>query len=163
MRTFALAVIIAAFAAPASAITPQQAKDEAHNWVVTRADIIQDRILECVTEGNPHVCHTGWAASVTANTDPADPALATQTLDDLGFYTEHVCGGCYTGNGTFAEAGIGIPATAPINFRINIHYNGQWGVELVIRVKYDGVEYERGYGKGIAEPFTWREVVDAIP
>lgn len=36
------------------------------------------------------------------------------------------------------------------------------GVQLVVRIQYDGTIYERGYGRGIFSGFAWREV-EALP
>jgi hypothetical protein len=73
---------------------------------------------------------------------------------------ETPCGNCFDPTrATFDEAGIVIPATAPINARIRImRSTAGWGVVVVIKIKYDGVEYESGYGRGIASGFGWREV-----
>ena len=140
------------------AITLQEAQTEAHNWIVARQDAILDRVETCIGE-NPRKCHTAWAATTTPNTAPTDSQLATVTLDDPGRLYSTSCGNCYVDEGTFAQAGINIPATAPINAKLNIARNKQgWGVQLVIRIRYDGVLYERGYGRGIFEGFAWRQV-----
>ena len=139
------------------AITPAQAKAEAEAWVLSRQEAILDRVMTCITE-NPYLCHTAWAASTTPNTAPSDSALATVTLDDPGRLD--VCG-APTGEGTFSAAGIAIPATAPINAKLNIAKGpGGWGAQLVIEVKYDGVLYQRAYGRGIFEGFDWTEVTE---
>lgn len=162
MRTFA-SLLLLLLAVPAGAITLGEATTEAHQWVVARQDAILSRIETCITEGSPRLCHTAWAASTTANTVAADSALATTTLDDPGRQLVTGCGTCFDpSQGTFAAAGIAIPATAPLNAKINIARGpGGWGVQLVVRIKYEGTEYERGYGRGIFESFAWREVVVA--
>lgn len=156
-------VFLLAFVAagPSIAITLEEAQSEAHTWTVTRQDAIQNRVDDCIAEGNPRICHTAWAASVLPNTAPADSALATVTLDDPGRYMTTPCGDCYDSNsGTFALAGISIPATAPLNAKINIagSESQTWGVQLVIRIQFDGTVYERGYGRGIFSGFAWREL-----
>jgi len=160
MRTFVLCfAIVACGAISANAITLEEAQAEAHAWTIARAEIIQDRVIECISEGNPRLCHTAWAASATPNTAPADSSLATVTLDDPGRLVTGPCDTCYIDQGKFSQAGINIPATAPINAKINIAKSpGGWGAQLVIRIRYDGVLYERGYGKGIFDGFSWREV-----
>jgi hypothetical protein len=158
-----IALLLALLASPAAAqITLQEAQAEAHQWIIARQDTILDRIQTCIVEGNPRVCHTAFAASVTANTDPSDSALATITLDDPGQPVSTLCGDCFDPTkGTFAIAGIAIPATAPVNARVDIARSKQgWGVQVVIRIRYDGVLYERGYARGILEGFPWTEVTE---
>lgn len=160
MRHLVIAVLFSLLAGPLFAITLEEAQTEAHQWIVARQDVILNRVETCITE-NPYKCHTAWAASVTPNTDPADANLATVTLDDPGFLVTTSCGSCYINLGTFAQASINIPATAPINARVNIAgpiKGGIWGQQIVIRIRYDGVLYERGYGRGIFSGFAWREV-----
>ena len=141
------------------AISPLQARDEADTWVLSRKDVILDRIETCIAEGNPRICHTAWASSNTLNTDPADNALRTQILDDPGRLDQ--CG-LPNGQGTFSEAGIAIPASAPINAKINVAKSKRgWSVQLVIRIRYDGILYERTFSKGPDfEGYSWREVVE---
>lgn len=159
MKTFYALLLALLVAGPASAITANQAKAEAEAWVAARQDVILDRVITCITDGDPRLCHTAWAASVTPNTAPADSALATVTLDDPGRLVSTSCGQCYIDEGNFSQAGINIPATAPVNAKINIARGpGGWGAQLVIRVRYDGVLYERGYGKGIFDGFGWQAV-----
>lgn len=140
-------------------ITLQQATQQAHDWVIARQDAILNRVEECITE-NPRLCHTAWAASVIPNTLPSASELATVTLDDPGRLASTSCGDCYIDEGKFAQAGINIPATAPVNAKLNIAgpTDQGWGVQLVIRIRYDGVLYERGYGRGIFDGFAWRVV-----
>jgi len=156
----AFILVLLALACPASAITANQARAEAEAWVAARQDVILDRVITCITEGDPSLCHTAWAASVTPNTAPAASALATVTLDDPGRQLVTGCGTCFDPTqGTFAAAGISIPATAPVNAKLNVARGpGGWGAQLVIRVRYDGVLYERGYGKGIFSGFDWQAV-----
>ena len=168
-----LAVLFAAHTV--EAITLQEAAAEAHNWVMSRANVIQNRVEACIAEGDPRLCHTAWAASETPNTAPSDSALATVTLDDPGRRHVDGCGNvCFSGTGRFADAGINIPATAPVNAKLNIAGAGpgirdeesgtfNWGVQLVIRIKYNGKLYERGYGRGFLESFGWREVETLNP
>ena len=161
MRRILLALCFVLIAPHASwAISAAQARAEAEAWVAARQDVILDRVITCITEGDPSLCHTAWAASVTPNTAPADSALATVTLDDPGRQVVTSCGTCFVpSDGTFAAAGIAIPATAPVNAKLNVARGpGGWGAQLVIRVRYDGVLYERGYGKGIFNGFDWRAV-----
>lgn len=160
MRNFILSMFVLALAAPAHAITAAQAAAEAEAWVASRQDVILDRVITCITEGDPSLCHTAWAASITPNTAPTDSALATVTLDDPGRLLVTGCGTCYDPTqGTFAEAGIAIPATAPINAKLNVARGpGGWGAQLVIRIRFNLVLYERAYGKGIFDGFDWREV-----
>jgi len=164
-----LAAFVLLIATSANAITLEEAQQAAHQWVVARQDVIMNRVEDCITEGNPRPCHTGWAASVVPNTAPADSSLATVTLDDPGHIQVTCCGTCPLGTGSFAQAGIAIPATAPLNAKLDIAGSGpgvrdpetgtfNWGVQLRIRIRYDGILYERGYGKGFFSGFPWREV-----
>lgn len=156
MRRLILTLCFVLVASHSWAITAAQARAEAEAWVAARQDVILDRVIACISEGTPSLCHTAFAASVTPNTAPADPALATVTLDDPGRLD--VCG-VPTGEGSFAAAGIAIPATAPVNAKLNVARGpGGWGAQLVIRVRYNGILYERGYGKGIFEGFDWVQV-----
>jgi len=149
-------------AGPASAqITLEEAQAEAEAWVVARWDAIKDRVKECLNEpGGPEKCHTAWAATTTENTDPADSALATCTLDDPGTFANTDCGSCYTGLQTFALAGITVPATAPLNATINIAKSTTGrGEQLIVEIQYDGVLWQRGWGDAILPGFDWVEVV----
>jgi len=161
MRTLLTLTLLTLLTAPAGAITLGEATTEAHNWIVTRQAAIQNRVLACVTEGNPRLCHTAWAASVTANTVVADSQLATQTFDDLGRVSIDACANeCPTGQGTYAAAGINIPASAPLNVKIDVHKApGGWGALVVVKIMYEGTEYIRGYALGQAASFGWQEVV----
>ena len=158
VRKCAIALILALVPTLSHAITPAQARAEAEEWVLSRQEVILDRVMECITE-NPRLCHTAWAASVTPNTAPTDLALATVTLDDPGRLADTACGICFTGEGTFAQAGVNIPATAPINAKLNIAKAPTgWGAQLVIRVRYNGILYERAYGRGVFDGYDWVEV-----
>ena len=158
VRKCAIALILALVPTLSHAITPAQATAEAEAWVLSRQEVILDRVMECITE-NPRLCHTAWAASVTPNTAPTDLALATVTLDDPGRLADTVCGTCFTGEGTFAQAGINIPATAPVNAKLNIaRAPAGWGAQLVIRIRYNLILYERAWGRGEFDGFDWREV-----
>lgn len=161
MRTFALALLALLIAGPASAITLAQAQAEAEAWVQPRLNTIRQRVVACVQEGNPRVCHTAFAASVTPNTVAADPALKTVTLDDPGTFANTVCGDCFTGEQTYAAAGIAIPATAPVNAKVNIFFppDRVWSGQLVVEIQYEGVKYQKGYGGGAAPSFNWTAVV----
>jgi hypothetical protein len=162
MRKLFLIALLVAFPAAAEAqITLQQARDEAHAWIVARKDAIIARVQACVDEGDPRLCHTAWAASAMCNTLPTDSQLCTITLDDPGRYVTGPCDSCFTGEGQFADAGISIPATAPVNAKLNIFKRAvSWkdGVQLVVRFMYDGTIQERAYGTGIAPSYGWREM-----
>jgi hypothetical protein len=169
MKKLILALCFVLIAPQATwAITANEARAEAEAWIIARKDVILDRVTTCIQEStaNPKgsECHTAWAASVTPNTASIDSALATVTLDDPGRITVDACANeCATGIGTFAGAGIAIPATAPVNAKINVAKGpGGWGAQVVIRVRYDTVLYERAYGVGIFDGFDWREV-EEIP
>jgi len=159
MKVVTILGALVLFAGTAQAITLEEAQDQASAWVEARKEVINDRVMACISEGNPRLCHTAWAASVLPNTDPLDAQLATVTLDDPGRYVSGPCASCFTGEGTFAAAGIAIPGTAPMNAKINIQRapNG-WGVQLVVRVQYDGTIYEKGYGRGTFSGFAWHAV-----
>jgi len=162
MRILKLTVLAVFLTVPASAITLQEAQAEAEAWVAPRLDTLRNRVVDCVQEGNPRICHTAWAASVTPNTTAASPALATVTLDDPGRITVDQCDNeCATGEGTYAAAGIAIPATAPVNAKINIYFppDRVWSGQLVVEILYEGVKWQRGYGGGGAPSFDWIEVV----
>lgn len=149
-----------AMAAPVGAITLAQAQAEADAWVQPRLDTIRNRVVACVQEGNPRVCHTAWASSSTPNTVAADPALKTVTFDDPGTYATTTCGDCFTGQQTYAQAGIAIPTSGPVNAKVNIFFppDKLWSGQLVVEIQYEGVKYQRGYGGGGAPSFGWREV-----
>lgn len=155
-----LLVVIGMLLATSSAsaqITLQEAQAEADTWVSTRWTTIKDRVKTCVTEGDPSLCHTAWAATTTPNTAPTDSALATVTLDDPGRLVTGPCDTCYTGEGTFAAAGISIPATAPLNAKINIGKSTSGrGEQLVIEIQYDGEKYWKAWGDAILPGFDWR-------
>ncbi len=153
--------LVAVTAAPASAaITLAQAKSEAVAWVTARQTVILDRIIACIAEGTPRLCHTAYAASTLPNTAPTDNVLATVTLDDPGRQVTGACSTCFLDVGKFSQAGISIPATAPLNAKINIaRSKAGWGAQLVVRIQYDGTLYERGFGRGIFAGFAWREVI----
>lgn len=151
--------LIACGAISGECLTLEEAQADAHAWVVARRDAISTRVFGCIDEGNPRLCHTAWAASTTPNTAPTDSNLATVMLDDPGRLVTGPCDSCYLPEGRFSDAGISIPASAPVNAKINIAKNKSgWGVQLVIRIQYDGTIYERGYGRGIFDGFAWREV-----
>jgi len=163
MRILKLTVLAVFLTVPASAITLGEATTEAHQWVLARQEAILDRVETCIVESTSKPkaseCHPAWVASVLPNTDPADSQLATVTFDDPGRRASTVCGDCFTGQGTYAQAGINIPATGPLNAKLNVSKApAGWGVQLVIRIMYDGTIYERGYGRGVFAGFTWREV-----
>ena len=161
MKRWFIAAILLAMSVPAGAqISFEDATGQAESWVLAHSDVILDRIAACLSEGDPRLCHTGWAASVTPNTDPLDSALATVTLDDPGRFLTTPCGSCFdSSRGTFAEAGIAIPATAPLNAKINIaNLNGVWGIQLAIRIRYDGVLLERAWGRGLLTNEPWHVV-----
>lgn len=162
MRQIILAAVLLGLAANANAISLEECFAQADAWIQPRLGTIRARVVACVQEGNPRVCHTAWAASVTPNTVAADPALATVTLDDPGTYASTVCGDCFTGEQTFAAAGIAIPATAPVNAKVNIFFppDRVWNGQLVAEFQYEGVKYQRGYGGGGAPSFAWREVTE---
>lgn len=165
MRTLALSLLALLLAGPASAISLAQAQAEADAWILARKDVILDRVTTCVQESTSQPkgseCHTGWAASVTANTAPADVALATQTLDDPGYISVDACSNeCATGLGTFALAGIAIPGTAPVNAKVDVAKGPEgWGAQVQVRIQYDGAVYERSYVAGVGfTAFDWREL-----
>lgn len=162
LKTVLLAALLAVLPVGARAqVTLQEARDEAHAWIVARKDAITTRVQACVDEGNPRLCHTAWAASTMCNTLPTDSGLCTVTLDDPGRHVTGLCDSCFTGEGQFADAGISIPATAPVNAKLSIYKRtSTWkdGVQLVVRFQYDGTLQERAYGTGIAPSFGWREV-----
>lgn len=159
MRSISLLLLLL-LAVPVGAITLEDAQAEADAWVLTRWDAIKDRVKECLgEEGGPEKCHTAWAATTTENTLPADPALASCTLDDPGQFENTNCGDCYNGLQTFAAAGIAVPANAPLNATINIAKSATGrGEQLVIEIQYDGVLWQKGYGDNILPGFDWVEV-----
>jgi hypothetical protein len=161
MKLWVIVLTLALLPALSHAITLEEAQAEADAWVGPRLSVIRDRVIACVQEGDPSICHTAWAASVTPNTDPVDASLATVTLDDPGRNADTVCGSCFTGEGTYAGAGIAIPATAPVNAKVNIFFppDRVWSGQLVIEIQYNGTLYQRGYGGGGAPSFGWQEVV----
>ena len=145
-------------ASSAQAITLPQAKSEATAWVTARGDVILDRIIACIAEGNPRVCHTAWVSSNTPNTTAAAGSLATVTFDDPGRLDQ--CG-LPTGRGSYVNAGIAIPASGPVNVKINIAKSKVgWGAQVVIEIRHAGTLYRRGFGRGIFAGFAWQKVVE---
>ncbi len=163
MRTLIVAMLIIMVAGTANAITLQQAKDEANVWVNTYKDDVFARVMECINEGNPRICHTAWIATTLPNTLPGAGALATVTFDDPGRRVENVCGTCYDpSRGTFAIAGIvTLPATGPVRLRIEIRNSPQgWGVVIIARFKRALTIYRRRFAYGFAQGSGWKEVIE---
>ena len=160
MRKILALIVALMIPAAADALTLAEFQAEAEAWVVTRWDTIKTRVQTCLGEpGGPQKCHTAWAASTYCNNTAEDPGLCTLTLDDPGVLANTVCGICYTGDQTFALAGITIPGTAPLNAKINVMQNGSnWGEQLLIRIVFEGDLYERGWGAGIAPDVDWHVV-----
>ena len=155
-RTLAVLALLAASTLASADVTLNQSLTQAEGWVVARQAAILNEVEACISRGTPRLCHTAWAASVLPNTAPTDNSLATVTLDDPGRLDP--CG-LPTEEGTYATAKITIPATAPLNAKLNIAKGpGGWGAQLVVRIQYDGVVYERAWGRGIFAGFAWRSV-----
>jgi hypothetical protein len=115
---------------------------------------VQDRVLACVTE-NPRLCHTAWSASSLCNTLNGDPGLCSMAQDDPGRLD--VCG-LPSGTGTFAGAGLTLPANDVFAFRVEIHWRGTWGIRVWVRLRHAGTTYERAKGLGLpsAADVAWR-------
>lgn len=159
-----LALVLFAGSAEAQ-LTLQDAQNEADAWVAAREGVIRDRVRACLQTANqegrePTECHTAWAAGAFCNNTSALSSLCDLTLDDPGQPRSTVCGNCFDGQQTFAQAGINIPATAPVNAKINISKapGGARGEQFVYRIQYDGQIWEKGMGDQTYGSFDWRQV-----
>lgn len=161
MKRLFLAFLLALLPLTAQSLTLQEGQAEADAWVAANWTAIRNRVVACLGEaGGPEKCHTAWAASEAnycANNAGSGPSLCAITLDDPGTF-DTSCGGCYTGNQSFANAGINIPANLIINATINIAEapGGGRGEQLIVAFQYDGAIWEKGYGDAILPGFDWQ-------
>ena len=158
-----LFVTLLALVAPSAqaAITLVEAQAEADAWMTPRLAGWATEFAACAAS-DLSKCHPTWSSTVLPNTPPSASALATVTNDDPGPFVGSVCGDCYDDTrNTWVISGADIPGTSPVQLQTSTFKGpGGVGIQIVARIKYDGVIWAQGYSLfGIAPEFGWREVV----
>ncbi len=157
-KLFGIITILFLAASSAQAITLPQAQAEGDAWVAPRLLELTTDFETCVASKPLRSCHPTWSSTVLPNTTAASPSLAIVTNNDPGPFVTG-CGGCFDDtSGTWVIAGVDIPATSPVQFRANsLKSKLGVGIQLVVRIQFEGVIHEKGYGLfGIATDFDWR-------
>ena len=157
----AFALVLTASFAQAQ-ITLGQAQAEAEAWITPRLPDPTTDFSDCVAAKSLAECHPTWSATTLPNTDPGDSALATVTNDDPGVFAPNVCDpNCYDDTReTWALAEVDVPGTSPVQLRTNSFSGlGGTGIQVAMRIQYDGVIWEKGYGLfGIAPDSDWAQI-----